>query len=274
MFDNKKINKAVFPVAGLGTRLLPITKSVPKELLPVASKVLLQHAIDEAVKAGIETLIFVTSRDKPSIEKYLSPDKELINYLLSRGDFNQAKILENIIPNNVECVFINQSEQLGLGHAILCAEDVVGGEPFAVLLSDDLLECTENDATKKLVQSYLNSGKSQLLFTHIDGPDISKFGVLLPGEKVGLIKGLIEKPDYKIAPSNMASLGRYILQNNIFSILRTLLPGANGEIQLADAINIQAISGEVEGIKFNGKYFDCGSLQGYEKAAKYFNEKL
>ncbi|MDA8751043.1 hypothetical protein N9M77_05800 [Planktomarina temperata] len=140
------------------------------------NKAILQHAIDEAVAAGIDTLIFVTSKDKPSIEQYLSPDKKLVTYLRSKGKIDKTQIIENIIPKNVECVFINQSERLGLGHAIQCAEYAVDGEPFAVLLSDDLLKCPNNGATEKLVQAFLNSGKSQLLFSQIDGPEISKYG--------------------------------------------------------------------------------------------------
>ena len=268
-----KVRKAVFPVAGFGTSFLPATKAMPKELLPIIDKPLIQYAVEEAILAGIDTLIFVTGRNKRAIEDHFDSNLELELALRNKGQERQADMIRNIIPKNVVCVFINQSERLGLGHAIQCAEYAVDGEPFAVLLSDDLLKCPNNGATEKLVQAFLNSGKSQLLFSQIDGPEISKYGVLVPGEKVGSIKGLIEKPDYKVATSNMASLGRYVLHHNIFSILKTLIPGANGEIQLADAINIQAISGEVEGLELNGQYFDCGSLQGYEKASKrFFND--
>ena len=258
-----RIRKAVFPVAGYGTRFLPATKAMPKELLPIIDKPLIQYAVEEAIDAGIDTLIFVTGRHKRAIEDHFDSNYELEMALSSKGKIDQADAMKNLLPENVECAFVRQREQLGLGHAVLCAERLVGDEPFAVLLADDFIISEGNGTTSDLVDAFLKSNKTQISTMPVDGPDISRYGVVDPGAKIGLVKGLVEKPNFENAPSNMASLGRYVLTPDIFDILRVQSAGSGGEIQLADAINTQAQNGNVEGVKLNGRRFDCGSVRGY-----------
>jgi UTP--glucose-1-phosphate uridylyltransferase len=266
MSSTKIIRKAVFPVAGFGTRFLPATKAMPKELLPILDKPLIQYAAEEAVRAGIDTLIFVTGRHKRAIEDHFDSNPDLEASLLAKGKHIEADMVKNILPNGVECIFVRQAEQLGLGHAVLCAERAVGDEAFAVLLADDFLIDTGDGAVSDLLSAYETTNKSQLSYIEINGPSISNYGVLIPGDRLGSVNGLFEKPNYKSAPSNMASIGRYILQPDIFDILRGINPGASGEIQLADAIHILAKKGEVEAVKLKGKRFDCGVMSGYVAA--------
>lgn len=258
-----KVRKAVFPVAGFGTRFLPATKAMPKELLPVIDKPLIQYAAEEAILAGIDTLIFVTGRNKRAIEDHFDSNPELELMLRSQGKHEQAELVKNILPKGVECIFVRQSEQLGLGHAILCAERAVGGEPFAVLLADDFVTLEGDGVTADLVRGFENSHKTQLSVMEVDSPEISKYGVIVPGEAFGLVAGLIEKPSFNEAPSNLASIGRYVITSDIFEILRNQPPGVGGEIQLADAINVQAENNGVEYITLRGRRFDCGSITGY-----------
>lgn len=258
-----KLRKAVFPVAGFGTRFLPATKAMPKELLPIVDKPLIQYAAEEAIAAGIDTLIFVTGRNKRAIEDHFDNNQELELALRAKGKDEQADMVRRILPEGVECIFMRQPEQLGLGHAVLCAERAVGSDPFAVLLADDFLTGSDHGVTADLARAFKITGKSQLSVMEVNGPDISKYGVVVPGDTQGAIAGLVEKPDAALAPSNLASIGRYVLTPDIFDILRTQPPGAGGEIQLADAINTQAVSGAVDGVKLNGRRFDCGSVQGY-----------
>ena len=175
-----KINKAVFPVAGFGTRFLPATKAMPKELLPIVDKPLIQYAAEEAIAAGIDTLIFVTGRNKRAIEDHFDANTELETMLRAKGKDTQADMVRNIIPAGVECIFVRQAEQLGLGHAVLCAERAVGGDPFAVLLADDFVTDCQPGATADLAQAFASSGKSQISIMEVDGPDISKYGVVVP----------------------------------------------------------------------------------------------
>ena len=177
-------------------------------------------------------------------------------------------MVKNILPEGIECVFVRQKEQLGLGHAVLCAERVVGNEPFALLLADDFLTYSGKGITSDLISGYEKTGKSQLSVMKVDGPDISKYGVIVPNNKTGLVSGLIEKPNFENAPSNLASIGRYVLTPDIFDILRNQSIGAGGEIQLADSINVQAENNRVETVLLNGKRFDCGNIQGYVEAIK------
>lgn len=260
----RKLRKAVFPVAGFGTRFLPATKAMPKELLPIVDKPLIQYAAEEAIAAGIDTLIFVTGRNKRAIEDHFDNNQELEMALRAKGKHEQADMVKNILPEGIECIFVRQSEQLGLGHAVLCAERVVGDEPFAVLLADDFLTFDEGSGvTNDLALAFEATGRTQLSVMEVDGPDISKYGVVVPGSAPGSVAGLVEKPTAKDAPSNLASIGRYILTPDIFDILRTQPVGAGGEVQLADAINAQAANGSVEAIRLRGHRFDCGSVQGY-----------
>ena len=264
-----KIRKAVFPVAGLGTRFLPATKAMPKELLPIIDKPLIQYAAEEAIAAGIDTLIFVTGRNKRAIEDHFDSNTELEVALRSKGKNKMADMVKNILPKGIECIFVRQSEQLGLGHAVLCAERVVGNEPFALLLADDFLTYKENGVTLDLIEAFEKSSKSQLSVMEVYGPDISKYGVLVLNSKTGLVEGIIEKPDFENAPSDLASIGRYVLTPDIFSILRKQSNGVAGEIQLTDSINVQAANNMVEAVMLNGRRFDCGSVKGYVDAIKH-----
>lgn len=266
---SRKIRKAVFPVAGFGTRFLPATKAMPKELLPIVDKPLIQYAAEEAISAGVDTLIFVTGRNKRAIEDHFDSNSELEMALRAKGKMAQADMVHSILPKGVECIFVRQPEQLGLGHAVLCAERAVGNEAFAVLLADDFLTSDGQGVTADLVKAYTASGRTQLSVMAVDGPDIARYGVIRPGTVKGSVAGLVEKPTFENAPSNLASIGRYILTPDIFDILRDQEPGAGGEIQLADAINRQAASGCVEAVMLDANRFDCGSVKGFLEAIRF-----
>lgn len=272
--SNSIIKKAVFPVAGYGTRFLPATKAMPKELLPIVKKPLVQYAVEEAVEAGIDTLIFVTGRNKRAIEDHFDGNQELEAALRSKGKYEQAEMVKKILPSGVECIFVRQPEQLGLGHAVLCAERAVGNSPFAVLLADDFISYEGNGVTAELINAFDASGKMQLSVMEVNGPDISKYGVVIPNSEPGSVFGLIEKPDAGKAPSNLASIGRYVLTPDIFNILRNQSPGSGGEIQLADAINFQAKKGSVESLLLNGQRFDCGCVDGYLDAILHVSGRM
>ena len=259
----QKLRKAVFPVAGFGTRFLPATKAMPKELMPIVDKPLIQYAAEEAIAAGIDTLIFVTGRNKRAIEDHFDNNQELEMALRAKGKDEQAEMVKNILPEGVECIFVRQPEQLGLGHAVLCAERAIGNDPFAVLLADDFVIYDGDGPTADLVRSFEASSKTQLSIMEVNGPDISKYGVVLPGSAPGAVAGLVEKPDIEKAPSNFASIGRYVLTPDIFDTIRDQPVGTGGEIQLADAINVQAANNAVEAVILNGRRFDCGNVQGY-----------
>lgn len=262
----QRIRKAVFPVAGFGTRFLPATKAMPKELLPVVDKPIIQYAAEEAITAGIDTLIFVTGRNKRAIEDHFDNNQELEFALRAKGKDQQADMVKNILPDGVECIFVRQPEQLGLGHAVLCAERVIGNDPFAVLLADDFITGAQQNVTSDLVDAFGASGKTYLSVMEVNGPAISKYGVVVPNEGTKSVARLVEKPSFEDAPSNLASIGRYVLTPDIFEILRNQKSGSGGEIQLADAINTQAEGGGVEALKISGHHFDCGSVEGYLEA--------
>ena len=266
---NRKIKKAVFPVAGFGTRFLPATKAMPKELLPIVDKPLIQYAVEEAIAAGIDTLIFVTGRNKRAIEGHFDVNKELELALRSKGKNEQADMVRNIVPPHVECIFVRQAEQLGLGHAVLCAERAVAGEPFAVLLADDFLTDYAPGVTADLVSAFERTGNSQLSVMPVDEANISQYGVLIPSADGNGIIGVVEKPRQDEAPSNLACIGRYILTPDIFDLLRTLPAGFDKEIQLADALNLLAQDGTVKAVELRGKRFDCGSVDGFMGASIY-----
>ena len=266
---NRKIKKAVFPVAGFGTRFLPVTKAMPKELLPIVNKPLIQYAAEEAIAAGIDTLIFVTGRNKRAIEDHFDVNKELELALQSKGRNEQADMVRNIVPPHVECIFVRQAEQLGLGHAVLCAERAVAGDPFAVLLADDFLTDYVPGVTADLVGAFEKTGHSQLSIMPVDKAYISQYGVIIPSSDSNGVIGVVEKPRQDEAPSNLASIGRYILTPDIFDTLRTLPAGSIGEIQLADALNLHAKDGLLEAIELKGKRFDCGSVDGFMSASAH-----
>ena len=269
----KPVRKAVFPVAGFGTRFLPATKAMPKELLPIVDKPLIQYAAEEAIAAGIDTLIFVTGRNKRAIEDHFDSNQELEAALRAKGKVDQADMVHSILPAGVECIFVRQPEQLGLGHAVLCAERAVGNDPFAVLLADDFLTYDGDGVTADLVKAYQATNHSQLSVMQVEGPDISKYGVVRPGASDGSVAGLVEKPEFAQAPSNLASIGRYVLTPDIFEILRGQAPGAGGEIQLADAINTQAAAGRVGAVALKGQRFDCGSVRGFLSAIMHVAQR-
>ena len=264
---NRKIKKAVFPVAGFGTRFLPATKAMPKELLPIVDKPLIQYAVEEAIAAGIDTLIFVTGRNKRAIEDHFDVNKELELALRSKGKDVQADMVHNIVPPHVECIFVRQPEQLGLGHAVLCAERAVAGDPFAVLLADDFLTDYTPGVTADLVDAFERTGHSQLSIMPVDEVNISQYGVIIPSSNSNGVIGVVEKPRQEEAPSNLASIGRYILTSDIFDSLRNLPAGSGGEIQLADALNLHAQNGLLEAVELRGKRFDCGSVDGFMTAS-------
>lgn len=259
----KPVRKAVLPVAGFGTRFLPATKAMPKELLPIVDKPLVQYAAEEAIAAGIDTLIFVTGRNKRAIEDHFDSNYELEAALRAKGKHDHADMVHSILPTGVECIFVRQPVQLGLGHAVLCAERAVGDEPFAVILADDFLSYTDQGVTTDLVRAYERTGRTQLSTMTVDGPDISKYGVVKLGANGRDVIGLVEKPSFEAAPSKLASIGRYVLTPDIFGILKEQKPGAGGEIQLADAIDVQASGGLVEAVHLRCLRFDCGSVQGF-----------
>jgi UTP--glucose-1-phosphate uridylyltransferase len=262
----KKVTKAVFPVAGLGTRFLPATKANPKEMLPIVDKPLIQYAVEEAVAAGIDTMIFITGRNKNSIQDHFDKAYELETELENKGKVETLAFLRNLIPPHITCVFIRQSEALGLGHAVLCAKPIVGDDPFAVILADDLVEDGARGCTKQLVDLFEQEQYSIVAVEDVAHEDTDKYGIVDIEEKterVGNMLSIVEKPKPEIAPSNLAVIGRYILTARIFEHLTDLGKGAGGEIQLTDGISRLLAHEQVLTYRFEGKRYDCGSKLGY-----------
>lgn len=269
----KAIKKAVFPVAGMGTRFLPATKANPKEMLPVVDKPLIQYAAEEAVAAGIDTLIFVTGRNKRSIEDHFDTAYEMERELEAKGKEKMLEVLRSILPSHVNCVFIRQSQALGLGHAVLCAKPVVNNEPFAVILADDLINSPGQSCLSQMVDVFNYQHCSVLGTERVPKEDVSSYGIVDGTEvKPGLMEvtGIVEKPSAEDAPSNNAVVGRYILTPRIFDLLETTERGAGGEIQLTDAIAALLSEQRVLSYNFEGRRFDCGSKLGYLKAQVEF----
>lgn len=269
----KTIRKAVFPVAGMGTRFLPATKANPKEMLPVVDKPLIQYAAEEAVAAGIETLIFVTGRNKRSIEDHFDTAYELERELEAKQKHKMLAVLKNILPSHVNCVFIRQSQALGLGHAVLCARPVVNDEPFAVILADDLINFSQKPCLKQMVDLFNFQHCSILGTMPVAKEEVSAYGVVDGvGVKPGLmeVSGIVEKPPVDKAPSNMAVVGRYILTSRVFDLLENTQRGAGNEIQLTDAIAALLKEQRVLAYNFEGRRFDCGSKLGYLQAQVEF----
>jgi len=264
-----KINKAVFPVAGLGTRFLPATKASPKEMLPVVDKPLIQYAVEEAAAAGIELMVFVTGRNKNAITDHFDKAYELEIELETRGRFEQLELVRNIPPRGVKCVYIRQAEALGLGHAVLCSKPIVGNEPFAVLLADDLIENGGRVCLKEMTEIYESHGRSVLAVEEIPPEASQSYGMVATSQMIGnvaRVEGIVEKPKPEEAPSNLGVVGRYILTPRIFHLLETVGKGAGGEIQLTDAIAKLLDHELVYAFRFNGKRYDCGSKLGYLEA--------
>jgi UTP--glucose-1-phosphate uridylyltransferase len=256
------VRKAVFPVAGLGTRFLPATKAMPKELLPIIDKPIIQYAVEEAIEAGITELVFITGRTKRAIEDHFDAMPELERELRDKGKDEIADMIHAIVPDHVKCIFIRQPRALGLGHAVLCAEPVIGNEPFAVLLADDVIRA-DVKPTAALVAAYEKQLGSYLSVMDVAPSEASKYGMIKPGATPGTVAGLVEKPNPEDAPSLQASIGRYVLEPEIFELLRNQAPGAGGEIQLADAIDTRAGQGHVRAVPLTGLRYDCGSKFGY-----------
>ena len=263
------IRKAVFPVAGLGTRFLPATKANPKEMLPIVDKPLIQYAVEEAVAAGITDLIFVTGRTKRSIADHFDKAYELENELQKHNKTRMLELVQNILPNHVTCIHIRQAEPLGLGHAVLCGRAAVGDEPFAVLLADDLIDDGERGCLQQMVDVFENYQSSVIAVENIAKEDTDKYGIVSLDEideQLGKLNGIIEKPEPAKAPSTKAVVGRYILTPEIFNLLDNIGAGAGGEIQLTDAIAELLNKEHVYSWAFKGKRYDCGSKIGYLQA--------
>jgi UTP--glucose-1-phosphate uridylyltransferase len=266
---DKIVKKAVFPVAGLGTRFLPATKANPKEMLTVVDKPLIQYAAEEAVNAGIEELIFVTSSSKRAIEDHFDKNYELEAELEKKGKTELLKIVQEVVPANVTCVYVRQPEALGLGHAVLCAKPVVGDEPFVVILADDLINCGGNCVLGQMISVYNNNHASILGVEEVPEDETHKYGIVDPGEtdgRVSQVRSIVEKPAPEEARSNLAVVGRYVLTPTIFKHLEQIPRGAGGEIQLTDAIEKLLIDEQVLAYRFEGKRYDCGSKLGYLQA--------
>ncbi|MDH3609223.1 MAG: UTP--glucose-1-phosphate uridylyltransferase GalU [Gammaproteobacteria bacterium] len=264
-----KIHKAVFPVAGMGTRFLPATKASPKEMLPVVDKPLIQYAAEEAVMAGIDTLVFITGRHKRSIEDHFDKAYELETELNAEGKNTMLNMVQNILPKHVKCIYIRQSEPLGLGHAVLCARPVVGDDPFAVILADDLIDDGGSGCLAQMIDVYENAQCGVVGVQEVNKKEVKSYGVI-SGKQIQDnlwdVDTFVEKPEPKDAPSNIAVVGRYILEPSIFNILEQTGEGAGGEIQLTDALATQAKSEKLLAYKFDGKRYDCGSKLGYLEA--------
>ena len=270
------IKKAVFPVAGLGTRFLPATKANPKEMLSVVDKPLIQYAVEEAVQAGIEQLVFVTSASKRAIEDHFDKNYELESELERKGKNDMLELVRNIVPSHVSCVYVRQPEALGLGHAVLCAEPVVGDEPFAVLLADDLIDGNGHSSLAQMVDVFNDTGESVIGVERIPKEDTNKYGIVDVAneqDKVSRVNSIVEKPDPSVAPSTLGVVGRYILSGDIFALLKNTGEGAGGEIQLTDAIAELMKQQTVNAYQFDGVRYDCGSKVGYLDATMNYASK-
>lgn len=276
---HSRVRKAVFPVAGLGTRFLPATKANPKEMLPIVDKPLIQYAAEEAVAAGITQLIFVTSTSKRAIEDHFDTSFELEAKLQETGKNELLNIVRNILPSGISCVYIRQHVPLGLGHAVLCAKDVVGDEPFAVLLADDLIDGGKKSCLQQMVEVYAEVHSSVLAIQKVAKHETEKYGIVgLNNSNLKLgdrekITTIVEKPKMKDSPSTFASIGRYILAPRVFDFLERTNKGAIGEIQLTDGIDRLLDEQAVYGYVFHGERFDCGSKLGYLQATVSYGRK-
>ncbi len=258
----KPIRKAVFPVAGLGTRFLPATKASPKEMLTVVDKPLIQYAVEEAIEAGISELIFVTSTHKRAIEDHFDKSFELEYQLEKKQKLELLELVRNIVPNDVQCIYVRQKEALGLGHAVLCAKRLVGDEDFAVLLADDLIASDKEGCLSQMVAQYKYQHCGVLAVQEVPKEDTHQYGIV-EVHADNSIQSIVEKPDPEEAPSNLAVVGRYILPASIFEHLEKVKPGAGGEIQLTDAIAAQIKKGRMIAHTFSGERYDCGDKLGF-----------
>ena len=270
-----KVRKAVFPVAGLGTRFLPATKASPKEMLPVVDKPLIQYAVEEAAAAGITDMIFITGRSKRAIEDHFDKAYELEAELEAKNKHQLLEVVRGVAPGSINCIYIRQPEALGLGHAVLCAEPVVGDEPFAILLADDLMDAGERGTPvmRQMVEQFERHQSSVIAVEEVPLQETSKYGIVSTAvagagtAKIEPITGIVEKPRPETAPSRLAVVGRYLLTARIFDLIRRQSAGAGGEIQLTDAIARLLQEQTVLAYRFEGRRFDCGAKLGYMQAS-------
>jgi UTP--glucose-1-phosphate uridylyltransferase len=275
MNKNSPIKKCLFPAAGYGTRFLPATKATPKEMLPVLTKPLIQYGVEEALAAGMDTMAIVTGRGKRAIEDHFDISYELENQIKGTSKEHYLTEIRSVIT---KCTFsyTRQIEMKGLGHAILCGETLIGDQPFAVVLADDLCDSTSKGVLSQMVELYKKYHCSIVAIEEIPKEDTNKYGVIAGNEiepGIFMVKDMVEKPEPEVAPSNLAIIGRYILTPDIFDIIRETKPGKGGEIQITDALLSQAKKGMVLAFKFEGQRFDCGSIDGFVKATNYFYDK-
>ncbi len=266
---SRPLRKVVFPVAGLGTRFLPATKVIAKEMLPVLDRPLIQYAVDEAVEAGADTLIFVTNRYKHAIADYFDKAYELETKLAEAGKVDLLEIVRSVLPSHVHCVFVTQPEALGLGHAVLCARAVVGDEPFGVILADDLIRSRGAGVMRQMAEMAVTHGSGVVAVEEVPADQTHRYGIVAAdpiGGRAGRIRHLVEKPKPAVAPSNLAIVGRYLLPPRIFELLEATRPGMGGEIQLTDALEKLAHEQELLAYRFAGERFDCGNKLGLVRA--------
>jgi UTP--glucose-1-phosphate uridylyltransferase len=267
----KKIRKAVFPVAGLGSRFLPATKAQPKEMLPIVDKPRIQYAVEEAVAAGITEMVFITGRNKRAIEDHFDKAYELEAELEAAGKFALLESVQSVIPKHINCIYIRQSAPLGLGHAVLCARPVIGDEPFAVMLADDFMdvEAGRLPVLAQMTEIFAREGASLLAVQDVPRADTRQYGIVSATPykpDLERVNAIVEKPMPEAAPSTLAVVGRYVLTNKIFDYLEGLGKGAGGEIQLTDGIALLMKSEPVLAYRYAGQRYDCGSKLGYLKA--------
>ena len=271
----KKIRKAVFPVAGLGTRFLPATKATPKEMLPIVDKPLIQFAVEEAIEAGLTDMIFVTGRTKRAIEDHFDKAYELETELAAKQKTDLLDVVRSVLPKGISCVYIRQAEPLGLGHAVGCAHDVVGDQPFAVILADDLVDARPG-ALRQMVECAERHGGSVLGVEDVPRERTRQYGIVSTqpvAPRTERVSAIVEKPAPDVAPSTLAVVGRYILTPRIFALIDAVVPGAGGELQLTDAISALLLEEAVFAYRFDGIRYDCGSKLGYMKAMVDFGRK-
>ena len=264
----KRIRKAIFPVAGLGTRFLPATKATPKEMLPIVDKPLIQFAVEEAIEAGLTDMIFVTGRTKRAIEDHFDKAYELETELTAKNKSDLLAVVQSVLPKGITCVYIRQAEPLGLGHAVGCARDVVDDEPFAVILADDLIDAKPG-ALKQMVDCAHRHNGSVLGVEDVPRDRTHQYGIVSThpvDERTARVSAIVEKPAPADAPSTLAVVGRYILSPRIFQLIEAVKPGAGGELQLTDAISALLLEEPVFAHRFMGTRYDCGSKLGYVKA--------
>lgn len=272
----KPVRKVVFPVNGLGTRFLPATKAMPKEMLPIVDKPLIQYAVEEAAAAGITEMIFVTGRNKRAIEDHFDSYPELERELKTKGKNELLAIVKDIVPSGVHCIYIRQPVPLGLGHAVLCSRPVVGDEPFAVILADDLVDAKRSCLRQLLDARAAMGGGSVVAVQDVAPEDTKKYGIVSVDDAArdtSLMHGIVEKPDPAVAPSRLAVIGRYIFEPAIFDALEKQAPGVGGEIQLTDGIDAMLEQSPCYSHRFEGTRFDCGSKQGFLDATIHFARK-